>query len=404
MFSIEKIRQDFPILKEKINGFPLIYFDNGATSQKPKLVIEAEVTYYETYNANIHRGVHHLSQVATNKYEESRQIIADFLNIKNKNEVIFTSGTTHGINTIAYCFTNLIKKGDEILISYLEHHANIVPWQMLCERTGAVLKVIPLQENGIIDQDVYEKLLNENTKILAISHVSNTLGVINPIEKMIEKARKYDLAILIDGAQAVPHFKPDLSKIDCDFYVFSGHKLFAPTGIGVLYGKEKWLEKLPPFLGGGEMIKEVTFEKTTYNEIPFKFEAGTPNISGTIALGVAIKYVESLGWENIQAYENELLRYANEQLEQIENLKIYGNVHPKVPVISFNVGNIHPFDLGSILDKKGIAMRTGHHCTQPIMDFYIIPGTLRASFAFYNTKEEIDFFVNSLQKAIQLLS
>jgi cysteine desulfurase / selenocysteine lyase len=404
MFSIEKIRQDFPILQEKINGFPLIYFDNGATSQKPKLVIEAEATYYETYNANIHRGVHHLSQVATNKYEESRQIIADFLNIKNKNEVIFTSGTTQGINTIAHCFTNLIKKGDEILISYLEHHANIVPWQMLCERTGAVLKVIPLQENGILDQDVYKKLLNENTKILAISHVSNTLGIINPIEKMIEKARKYDLAILIDGAQAVPHFKPDLSKIDCDFYVFSGHKLFAPTGIGVLYGKEKWLEKLPPFLGGGDMIKEVTFEKTTYNEIPFKFEAGTPNISGAIALGVAIKYVESLGLGNIHAYENELLRYANEQLKQIENLKIYGNVHPKVPVISLNVGNIHPFDLGSILDKKGIALRTGHHCTQPIMDFYNIPGTLRASFAFYNTKDEIDFFVNSLQKAIQLLS
>jgi cysteine desulfurase / selenocysteine lyase len=404
MFSVEKIRQDFPILQEKINGFPLIYFDNGATSQKPKLVIEAEANYYETYNANIHRGVHHLSQVATNKYEESRQIIADFLNIENKNEVIFTSGTTQGINTIAHCFTNLIKKGDEILISYLEHHANIVPWQMLCERTGAVLKVIPLQENGILDQDVYEKLLNENTKILAISHVSNTLGVINPIEKMIEKARKYDLAILIDGAQAVPHFKPDLSKIDCDFYVFSGHKLFAPTGIGVLYGKEKWLEKLPPFLGGGDMIKEVTFEKTTYNEIPFKFEAGTPNISGAIALGVSIKYVESLGWENIHVYENELLRYANEQLEQIENLKIYGNVHPKVPVISFNVGNIHPFDLGSILDKKGIALRTGHHCTQPILDFYKIPGTVRASFAFYNTKEEINFFVNSLQKAIQLLS
>lgn len=404
MFSVEKIRQDFPILQEKVNGFPLIYFDNGATSQKPKLVIEAEATYYETYNANIHRGVHHLSQIATDKYEESRQIIADFLQIENKNEVIFTSGTTQGINTIAHCFTNLIKKGDEILISYLEHHANIVPWQMLCERTGAVLKVIPLQENGILDQESYEKLLNVNTKILAISHVSNTLGVINPIEKMIEKARKYDLAILIDGAQAVPHFKPDLSKIDCDFYVFSGHKLFAPTGIGVLYGKEKWLDKLPPFLGGGDMIKEVSFEKTTYNEIPFKFEAGTPNISGAIALGVAIKYVESLNWENIHVYENELLRYANEQLKQIDGLKIYGNIHPKVPVISFNVENIHPFDLGSILDKKGIALRTGHHCTQPIMDFYNIPGTVRASFAFYNTKNEIDFFVNSLQKAIQLLS
>ncbi|MFY7810965.1 MAG: aminotransferase class V-fold PLP-dependent enzyme, partial [Flavobacterium sp.] len=298
MFSIEKVRQDFPILEEKVNGFPLIYFDNGATSQKPKMVIEAVSSYYKTYNSNIHRGVHYLSQLATNKYEESRQQIANFLNIKNKNEVIFTSGTTQGINTIAYCFTNYIQKGDEILISYLEHHANIVPWQMLCERTGAILKVIPILENGLLDQESYEKLLSEKTKILAISHVSNTLGVINPVEQMIEKARKYDLAILIDGAQAVPHFQPDLSLIDCDFYVFSGHKLFAPTGIGVLYGKEKWLDKLPPFLGGGDMIKEVSFEKTTYNEIPFKFEAGTPNISGAIALGEAIKYVESLGWDN----------------------------------------------------------------------------------------------------------
>jgi cysteine desulfurase/selenocysteine lyase len=404
MFSIEKVRQDFPILQEKVNGYPLIYLDNGATSQKPKLVIDAETKYYKTYNSNIHRGVHHLSQVATNKYEESRQIVADFLNIKNKNEVIFTSGTTQGINTIAHCFTNLIKKDDEILISFLEHHANIIPWQMLCERTGAVLKVIPILDNGIIDQVAFEKLLNKKTKILAISHVSNTLGIINPIEKMIEKARKYDLAILIDGAQAVPHFKPNLSKIDCDFYVFSGHKLYAPTGIGVLYGKEKWLEKLPPFLGGGDMIKNVTFEKTTYNEIPFKFEAGTPNISGAIALGVAINYVDSWGWDNIHNYENELLQYTNELLKPIENLKIYGNVSPKVPVISFNIKNIHPFDIGSILDKKGIALRTGHHCTQPIMDFYKVPGTVRASFAFYNTKEEIDFFVISLQKAIQLLT
>jgi cysteine desulfurase/selenocysteine lyase len=404
MFSIEKVRQDFPILEEKVNGFPLIYFDNGATSQKPKLVIEAVSSYYKTYNSNIHRGVHYLSQLATNKYEESRQQIANFLNIKNKNEVIFTSGTTQGINTIAYCFTNFIQKGDEILISYLEHHANIVPWQMLCERTGAILKVIPILENGILDQEAYEKLLSEKTKILAISHVSNTLGVINPVEQMIEKARKYDLAILIDGAQAVPHFQPDLSLIDCDFYVFSGHKLFAPTGIGVLYGKEKWLDKLPPFLGGGDMIKEVSFEKTTYNEIPFKFEAGTPNISGAIALGEAIKYVESLGWDNIHSHEMEILNYANNQLEKIENLKIYGNVSTKVPVISFNVKNIHPFDLGTILDKKGIALRTGHHCTQPIMDFYKIPGTIRASFSFYNTKEEVDFFINSLQKAIQLLT
>jgi cysteine desulfurase/selenocysteine lyase len=404
MFSIEKIRLDFPILNQKVNGFPLIYLDNAATSQKPSIVIDSEIDYYKTYNANIHRGVHYLSQLATEKYEEARQIVADFLNVKNKNEIIFTSGTTQGINTIAHCFTNILKKGDEIIISYLEHHANIVPWQMLCERTGAILKIIPIDENGVLQQDVFENLLNEKTKIIAITQVSNTLGVIVPLKEMIKKARKYEVAILIDGAQTVPHFKPDISDLDCDFYVFSGHKLNAPTGIGVLFGKEKWLEKLPPFLGGGDMIKEVTFEKTTYNEIPFKFEAGTPNISGAIALGTAINYLENLGWENIHNYENELLHYANIQLNAIENIKIYGNVASKVSVISFNVGSIHPFDLGSILDKKGIALRTGHHCTQPIMDFYKIPGTVRASFSYINTKQEIDFFVASLQKAIQLLT
>jgi cysteine desulfurase/selenocysteine lyase len=404
MFNPEIIREDFPILTQKVNGFPLIYLDNGATTQKPKVVIDTENHYYETYNSNIHRGVHHLSQLATEKYEEARQIVADFLNIKNKNEVIFTSGTTQGVNTIAHCFSNLLKKGDEILISYLEHHANIVPWQMLCERTGAILRVIPINDDGVLIQEKYEELLNENTKILALTHVSNTLGVINPVKEMIKKARKYDLAILIDGAQAIPHFKPDVLDLDCDFYVFSGHKLYAPTGIGVLYGKEKWLEKLPPFLGGGDMIKEVTFEKTTYNEIPFKFEAGTPNIAGAIALGTAIEYVDKVGWDNIHVYENELLEYATNKLLKIENLKIYGNTNSKVSVISFNVGGIHPFDIGSILDKKGIALRTGHHCTQPIMDFYKIPGTVRASFSFYNTKAEIDFFISSLQKTIQLLT
>lgn len=404
MFNPEIIREDFPILTQKVNGFPLIYFDNGATTQKPKVVIDTENHYYETYNSNIHRGVHHLSQLATEKYEEARQIVANFLNIKNKNEVIFTSGTTQGVNTIAHCFSNLLKKGDEILISYLEHHANIVPWQMLCERTGAILRVIPINDDGVLIQEKYEELLNENTKILAITHVSNTLGVINPVKEMIKKARKYDLAILIDGAQAIPHFKPDVLDLDCDFYVFSGHKLYAPTGIGVLYGKEKWLEKLPPFLGGGDMIKEVTFEKTTYNEIPFKFEAGTPNIAGAIALGTAIEYVDKIGWDKIHTYENELLEYATNELLKIENLKIYGNTNSKVSVISFNVGGIHPFDIGSILDKKGIALRTGHHCTQPIMDFYKIPGTVRASFSFYNTKAEIDFFISSLQKAILLLT
>lgn len=403
MFNPEIIREDFPILTQKVNGFPLIYFDNGATTQKPKVVIDTENHYYETYNSNIHRGVHHLSQLATEKYEDARQIVANFLNVKNKNEVIFTSGTTQGVNTIAHCFSNLLKKGDEILISYLEHHANIVPWQMLCERTGAILRVIPINDDGVLIQEKYEELLNENTKILAITHVSNTLGVINPVKEMIKKARKYDLAILIDGAQAIPHFKPDVLDLDCDFYVFSGHKLYASTGIGVLYGKEKWLEKLPPFLGGGDMIKEVTFEKTTYNEIPFKFEAGTPNISGAIALGTAIEYVDKVGWDKIHTYENELLEYATIELLKIENLKIYGNTNPKVSVISFNVKGIHPFDIGSILDKKGIALRTGHHCTQPIMDFYKIPGTVRASFSFYNTKAEIDFFISSLQKAIQLL-
>lgn len=404
MFNPEIIREDFPILTQKVNGFPLIYFDNGATTQKPKVVIDTENHYYETYNSNIHRGVHHLSQLATEKYEEARQIVANFLNVKNKNEVIFTSGTTQGVNTIAHCFSNLLKKGDEILISYLEHHTNIVPWQMLCERTGAILRVIPINDDGVLIQEKYEELLNENTKILSITHVSNTLGVINPVKEMIKKARKYDLAILIDGAQAIPHFKPDVLDLDCDFYVFSGHKLYAPTGIGVLYGKEKWLEKLPPFLGGGDMIKEVTFEKTTYNEIPFKFEAGTPNIAGAIALGTAIEYVDKVGWDKIHTYENELLEYATNELLKIEKLKIYGNTNPKVSVISFNVKGIHPFDIGSILDKKGIALRTGHHCTQPIMDFYKIPGTVRASFSFYNTKAEIDFFISSLQKAIQLLT
>ncbi len=402
--DVNRIRKDFPILKREVNGKPLIYFDNAATSQTPQQVIDVIVDYYSNYNANIHRGVHSLSQEATDAYEQARLKIQKHFNAKNPYEVILTSGTTHGINLVANGFSSLLKKGDEVIVSALEHHSNIVPWQMLCERTGASLKVIPMNKNGELILSEFDSLLNTNTKLVFVNHISNALGTINPIETIIEKAHNVGAAVLVDGAQACPHIKPDVQKLDVDFYVCSAHKMCGPTGVGMLYGKEEWLKKLPPYQGGGEMISEVTFEKTTYADLPHKFEAGTPNICGGIAFGAAVDYMNAIVFENIASYESELLEYATEKLLQIEDLKIYGTSKHKTSVISFNVGDIHPYDIGTILDKMGIAVRTGHHCAQPIMDYYKIPGTVRASFMFYNTKEEIDTFIASLKKAVLMLS
>jgi len=404
MFDIEKIRADFPILKREVNGKPLVYFDNAATSQTPQIVIDAIVDYYSNYNSNIHRGVHTLSQEATYAYEQARKKIQHHFNAKKAHEIIFTSGTTHSINMVATGFTSFIKKGDEIIVSALEHHSNIVPWQMLCERTGAILKVIPINEEGELLIDVYDRLLSNKTKLVFVNHISNALGTINPIKKIIDKAHSVGAAVLIDGAQACPHIKPDVQKLDVDFYVASAHKMCGPTGVGILYGKEEWLNKLPPYQGGGEMIKEVTFEKTTYADLPHKFEAGTPNIAGGIAFGVAIDYMNTVGFENIAAYEKELLDFGTEKLLAIDGLRIYGTSSEKTSVISFNIEGIHPYDIGSIIDKLGIAVRTGHHCTQPIMDFYNIPGTVRASFSFYNTKEEISKLADAVQRAKQMLT
>ncbi|MFV0540839.1 MAG: aminotransferase class V-fold PLP-dependent enzyme [Aestuariibaculum sp.] len=404
MFSANTIRKDFPILSRQVNGKPLVYFDNAATSQTPLQVINAIVDYYSNYNANIHRGVHTLSQEATDKYEQARQKIQHHFNAKHAREIIFTSGTTHGINLVANGFSAVLKKGDEIIVSALEHHSNIVPWQMLCERTGALLKVIPMNQNGELELSKYNTLLNNNTKLVFVNHVSNALGTINPIETIIEKAHNVGAAVLIDGAQASPHIKADVQALNVDFYVVSAHKMCGPTGVGMLYGKEEWLKKLPPYQGGGEMIAEVTFAKTTYADLPHKFEAGTPNICGGIAFGAALDYMNTIGFNTIATYENELLQYATQQLTQIEGLKIYGTSPHKTSVISFNLNGIHPYDVGTILDKLGIAVRTGHHCAQPIMDFYAIPGTVRASFAFYNTKEEIDTLVKGVKKAKMMLS
>ena len=403
-FNIDTIRKDFPILSQKVNGKPLVYFDNGATSQKPQVVIDAISKYYQEINANIHRGVHTLSQLATDAYETSRGKIQQHINAKFAHEVLFTSGTTHGINLVANGFASILKVGDEVLVSALEHHSNIVPWQMLCEKTGAILRVIPMDENGELILSEFDKLVSNKTKIVTVNHISNALGTVNPIQYMIDKAHQFGAAILIDGAQAVPHLKPNVQELDCDFYVFSGHKICGPTGTGILYGKEAWLNKLPPYQGGGEMIKEVTFEKTTYAELPHKFEAGTPNIAGGIALGTAVDYMNEIGFENIQIQEKELLAYGTKRLLEIEGLKIYGTAKDKTSVISFNIEGIHPYDIGTIIDKLGIAVRTGHHCAQPIMDFFKIPGTIRASFAFYNTKEEIDIFVESVKRAQLMLS
>ncbi len=403
MFPVEKIRADFPILERTVNGKSLVYFDNAATSQTPKIVIDAIVDYYSNYNANIHRGVHTLSQEATDKYEQARITLQKHFNAKHAYEMIFTSGTTHSINMVASGFSSLLQQGDEIIVSALEHHSNIVPWQMLCEKTGATLKVIPNHEEGALMLSAYDDLLSENTKLVFCNHISNALGTINPIEEMIEKAHKVGAAVLIDGAQSAPHMKVDFQALDVDFYVTSAHKVCGPTGMGFLYGKKEWLEKLPPYQGGGEMIDTVTFEKTTYAGLPHKFEAGTPNICGGIAFGVAIDYMNSIGFDAIAAYEQELLEYGTQELLKIDGVKIYGTSN-KTSVISFNVEGIHPYDIGSILDKLGIAVRTGHHCAQPIMDFFKIPGTIRASFAFYNTKEEIDLFIAGLQRAILMLS
>jgi len=358
MLDIQKIRADFPILSQKVNGKPLVYFDNGATSQKPQVVIDSIAKYYQEINANIHRGVHTLSQLATDAYENSRGKIQQHINAKFAHEVLFTSGTTHGINLVANGFASLLKSGDEVLVSAMEHHSNIVPWQMLCEKTGAVLRVIPMNENGELIMTEFDKLLSNKTKIVTVNHISNALGTVNPIQYMIDKAHEFGAAILIDGAQAVPHLKPDVQELDCDFYVFSGHKICGPTGTGILYGKELWLNKLPPYQGGGEMIKEVTFEKTTYAELPHKFEAGTPNIAGGIALGTAIDYMNQVGFENIQIQEKELLDYGTKRLLEIEGLKIYGTAKEKTSVISFNIDGIHPYDIGTIIDKLGIAVRT----------------------------------------------
>lgn len=404
MKTIDQIRNDFPILTRAVHGNPLVYLDNGATSQKPQSVISCIENYYTTYNSNIHRGVHHLSQIATSAYEEGRNVIQKFINAKHNHEVIFTKGTTDGINLVASTFgRKFISKNDEILISAMEHHSNIVPWQMLCEWTGATLKIIPINSKGEIIYEEFLSLLSEKTKLIAVTHISNTLGTINPIEKIISDGHKVGAKILIDAAQSVPHCALDVQKLDCDFLVFSGHKMFGPTGVGVLYGKEAILNEMPPYQGGGDMIKEVTFEKTTYNCLPHKFEAGTPNIVGGIGLAEAVRYINSVGYDFIARQEEELLNYGTQKLLEIEGLRIIGTAEHKASVISFLIDGIHPFDLGTILDQLGIAIRTGHHCTQPLMDFYKIPGTARASFAFYNTKEEVDVLVNGIQRAVKML-
>ena len=398
-------KKDFPILKSKVNGQPLIYFDNAATSQKPQCVIDAVSNYYKNFNSNVHRGVHELSQKATSEYESTRDTVRDFIGAEKSNQIIFTKGTTDGINIVASSWAeNQLKKGDEILITTMEHHSNIVPWQMLCEKLGTKLIVSPINKNGEIIMNEFESLINARTKLIAITHVSNTLGTINPIEEITLLAKENNCKILIDAAQSIPHFKVDVSSFDCDFLVFSGHKIFAPTGVGILYVKEDRFPEMKPYQGGGDMIKEVSFEKTTYNTHPHKFEAGTPNIAGVIGLNEALKYVNKIGIDNIAIIENELLKYALEKISKIDKLKIFGNAKDKASVISFTVEGIHPFDLGTLLDQLGIAIRTGHHCTQPLMSFYNIPGTARVSFAFYNQKSEIDFFISSLKKAIKMLT
>ena len=402
--SVENIRAQFPILSQKVNGRDLVYFDNAATSQKPYTVIERIDNYYKNENANIHRGVHYLSQKATEDYESARNIIGAYLNAADSSEIIFTKGTTDGINLIASSYGSMLNEGDEILISAMEHHSNIVPWQLLESQRGIKLRIIPIHENGEIDMDAYNEMLNSKTKLVSVTHISNTLGSINPIGEIIDKAHAVGAKVLIDGAQSIQHDQIDLKALNCDFFVFSGHKVFGPTGIGVLYGKSEILNLMPPYQGGGDMIEKVSFEKTTFNVLPFKFEAGTPNIVGGIALGEAFKFLKSLNFNELHEHEMNLLKHAEEELNKIDNIRIIGTAKNKTSVISFNVGELHPFDIGTLLDKQGFAVRTGHHCTQPLMDFYNIPGTIRVSFSVYNTKQEIDLFLIALKKAIDILS
>ena len=403
MFDVYKIREDFPILGKKVNNTDLIYFDNAATSQTPNQVIDVISSYYKENNSNIHRGLHSLSADATNKYENSRSIIKNHFGAAHEHEIIFTSGTTHGINIVSSGLEKFISSKDELIVSEMEHHSNIVPWQMLCEKTGSKLKVIPINDDGTLDMEEYISLLTPKVKFVFINHVSNTLGIVNPLKEIIDLAHKNGSKVLVDGAQGAAHFKINLQELDADYYVASAHKLCGPTGVGFLYGKSELLNSLPPYQGGGEMISNVTFNKTEYADLPHKFEAGTPNISGVIGFGAAIDYMNSIGFNNIEVYEKELLDYATENLKKIDNIKIYGDINNKISVISFNIGNHHPSDIGSILDQYGIAVRTGQHCTQPIMDHFNIPGTVRASFSFYNTKSEIDLFIEAVKKASKML-
>lgn len=403
-FNVNEIRADFPILKESVNGKPLIYFDNGATSQKPKQVIERISSYYTHENSNVHRGVHFLSDQATNAYEQARNTVARYINAAHSQEVIFTKGTTDSINTVAFSIGETLKPGDEILISGMEHHSNIVPWQMLCERKGTVLKVIPVTPEGTLDLEVFDTLLSERTKLLSIIHISNTLGTINPVEQLIKKAHQVGAKVLLDAAQSIQHLTMDVQHLDCDFLAFSGHKVFGPTGIGILYGKKDILDNLPPYQGGGDMIEQVSFEKTTYNGLPLKFEAGTPNISGAIALGAAFNYLSSIDLQGAFQHEHTLGTYLRERMKEIPTMRFIGEAPETCSTLSFLIGELHPFDLGTLLDKQGIAVRTGHHCTQPLMKQFNIPGTVRASLSFYNTTEEIDHFVVALERSIHLLS
>ncbi len=404
MIDIENIRKDFPILKREVNGYPLAYLDNGASAQRPAAVIDAIGHYYRMEHANVHRGVHFLSQEATRRYEEAREQLRVFINAAHDHEVLFTKGTTDSINLVANCFgRKFLAPGDEILITAMEHHSNIVPWQMICEEKGALLKVVPVADNGELEADAYAQLLNSRTRMVAMTHVSNTLGTINPVKAMIALAHERNIPVLLDGAQAVPHMAVDVQDLDVDFYTFSGHKMFGPTGVGILYGKEHWLRQMPPYQGGGNMIKTVSFEKTTYNTLPHKFEAGTPHIAGGIGLGEAARYLMQLGFDNIRAYEHELLEYATEKLTKTEGMRLIGTAPNKAAVLSFLIDGTHPYDVGMILDKLGIAVRTGHHCNQPLMDRFGIPGTIRASFAFYNTKAEIDRLAAGVERAVTML-
>jgi cysteine desulfurase/selenocysteine lyase len=402
--DIDKIRSDFPLLQEKVYGKPLVYLDNSATTQKPQVVLDTLERYYKQYNSNVHRGVHHLSQVASEEYEGARHIIAGFINAREHEEVIFTKGTTDSINLIANVFgRGVIKPGDEVIVSAMEHHSNIVPWQIMCEDRGAILKVIPMDENGELMMEEYSKLLSDKVKIVSVAYVSNSLGTVNPVRDIIAQAHARNIPVMLDAAQAIQHMPVDVQELDVDFIAFSGHKLYGPTGIGILYGKREWLDKLPPYQGGGDMIKTVTFAKTTYNDLPFKYEAGTPDISGAIALGAAVKYVQEIGVENIHAYEEQLVSYAVAQLSTVEGLRFIGNPAHRSGAVSFLVGAIHPYDLGELLDKQGVAIRTGHHCAEPVMDFFCIPGTVRASFAMYTNKEDIDRLVVAINKAAGML-